>query len=400
MITKVIFTSTLFTAFCEFISKGASWLKLFLLAYLVPLEQFGEVALIVGLIIAFGGLMSFPVTMEIITKHHKDYIPFIQTAIILILFLPIQVVFYHFLPTMADRLYILIISSCCLSLNQVMYYFLRVHNIILLNFIKILSETFSFFIFIILVPIDISYIPFAYLFSLLITSIAIYKLSINSNTKLKNSVNKNVLFGWIIFITQALFSALSQNGVRLVIAETMSLQAVGVFTKTYLIGTSLFFVYSALMIKIEPKLAKIKHISEIDSKITLALRLLVLLWTCLFFFGLFLYSLYIFASEIELIKLIFINVDWNLLVIIIFYLGISPLRYALKPLLLSIERRSITTYAVILGGTVQFGYLAIKGIVGALTINDCGWSFVIFEVLTVSYMLLYFILYYKRRKSI
>ena len=89
MTNQEFLESTLFTSFCEFLSKGASWLRLFLLSYLVPIAHFGEVAIVIGIIVLFASLISFPVNMELITEHHKNFTPFYQAAIIFLLVLPI-----------------------------------------------------------------------------------------------------------------------------------------------------------------------------------------------------------------------------------------------------------------------------------------------------------------------
>ena len=138
-----------------------------------------------------------------------------------------------------------------------MYYFLRVHNIKMLNITKVLSSVTGLIIFLIVVPISNSLIFVPFLVSLLITSLPIiFDNGISRRLKLHNVISKSIVIGWMIFGGQALVQGFSQNGLRVIIGEYISFADVGVFTKTYLIASSVFFIFSAIMIKYEAKLAQ------------------------------------------------------------------------------------------------------------------------------------------------
>ncbi|MDB2521405.1 hypothetical protein N9X16_00040 [Planktomarina temperata] len=400
MFSQKLFASTMFTGFCEFLSKGASWLRLFLLSFLVPIDYFGEVTIIIGLIVLFSGLISFPVNMELITEHHSNYIPFVQAVVIFLLMLPMYygLTLYRTLE-FKDILNILL-SSFFLSMNQVMYYFLRVHNIRILNITKIVSSLMGLILFLSLVPISRSFIflPFFASFLVTLVPVSIFK-PVSPYYGLRSCIKKSVVAGWCIFGAQALAQGFSQNGLRVIIGEYLSIEAVGIFTKTYLIASCVFFIFSAVMIKYESTLAKKADSAGFLLKFRPAFSIAILLTIFVAIFAVILIHLSLYFSNNYYVNLLFWNTDKFLLKLLFIYLGLSSVRHAVFPLLLSRGKRGATTWAVIVSVTAQLGFILMVGAMSKLSIIYCGWSFIIAEGVAVVYMSTVLFLEYSKAKN-
>jgi hypothetical protein len=349
------------TVLSEFLARGILWLRVLLLGALMPVDTYGLVLVYLGIEGLLAAIVSYPFIKDVLVRQDLKPALYLRFILLFVLIAVPAVVAMMRVGELGAPVAVILLAAAFLNgVSQIALYVLRVADVRAHNHAKMMSSVLTTVLFLGLLPTNWAWLPIVYLTGAIIVLVAAFRAVNKTEVVLAQEVNfSHHCRGWMIYGSQAMMLSFPQYGTRLVIAASMSLADVAFFTQFYMLATALFFIYSALMITVEAELSRAAPVAEIHSRLSMALRISVLLVVvAAVHFGMLLA-----LSELGIIEFLFgISVTGNLelLAILIAFTALSGLRVVANALALAASGRTLSLFATVAGAlTLGLGLLSL-----------------------------------------
>lgn len=272
MIRATHYQSLFSTATSEFLARGILWVRVLLLGALMPLHDYGLILVYLGIEGLIAATTSYPFVKDILVRQDLSDTVYLRfTAVFALVAGPIALLVVAFAETGPALTVTLLAAAFLNALAQIGLCTLRVADIAAHNRTKILWSILTTLLFLALLPLAWAWLPAVYLFgAALVLGSARRAVRKNATSAAFESTLAYHVRGWLIYGSQALLTNFPQYGVRLFVAATMTLADVAQYTQVYMLATALFFVYSAMMVTVEPGLTRAAPAREIRKRLPLA----------------------------------------------------------------------------------------------------------------------------------
>lgn len=319
----------------------------------MPLEDYGFILVLLASEGLLSAVTSYPSIKDVLVR--QDIAP-AELWRFSILFACVALpVTLGFLVLRNDSLIltvVVIIAAFVSGLSQVALCMLRVAELNTYNYAKLIWAFVTTMAFLVLLPFHWAFLPVVYGVGVLSLLRVLSRTFQNNDVQPAFKATSGYFFrGGIIYCTQALVNVYPQHGTRLFIAATMTLVDVAAYTQIYMLATSLFFVYSAVMIVFEPKLSRSAPLSEVRKRLVLAMRLSTL------FIGLALihFAALYFLSDTGVLSIVMASqvvFQMPLFAMLMIFIALNGVQTVLNCILLALSRRDLSLLSSALGSVV------------------------------------------------
>lgn len=367
----------------EFLSRGASWLRLIIISALVSPEDYSLVILVVSAEALFGSVIAYPHIRETLYGQQGGLIQLWNSMALFLIVSPVVFGFSYWYFADIELAVIVLLATLFFALYQVSMYVLRVGRLKSYNNTKLISSLLATAVFFILVPKGIIYLPLVS-FSAFLVSVYVILKSAPPHDWGPSKLN-GIYKSWLVYGVQSLSVNAWQYGNRFLVGFIFSAMETAVFLKTYLIASGITFYLSAMMVVYEKHLSKKLADGELSARLSSAWEMLckILCGVVLYYIAAVVF-LKIGGKDIEIIGDLVGSVDVSLLCIFAGLFVVRSVQLVLNPIVIAGGGRVISLQASILGMFVQFSLFLVCW--EALTLSRIAFIMVLSQALLVGYL--------------
>ena len=363
-------------AIFEFLSKGLTWLRVLLAAFLMSDETYGLLILFISAEALLGGLASFPQIRSVLLLQRNDISEIKHTAQLLaiatLFAIPILIIFF---PDPFD-IALIVAGAALFAGYQILIYILRVTDVKAYNTAKVFGAVLSTTAFLSLTPLNPRYFLVASALSFTMVVLFWWRQPRENSAVGTNLPSSKAVSFWGIFGLQSLLVNLGQYGSRFIIGAAFGLVEVAVFTKAYMVASGVSFAFASINVYGEKRLSKpAKDNDDRHSKSRFArimLGVFFLSWIAyIIITSVFLkFGLIWFAEQIAAIDIKLLFIFHTLFFVQIFYLVINPLVISEVAPFVSLKATVISLCVQIGTLTVFWSSLTLASLAGILLVGQ------------------------------
>lgn len=331
----------------EFLSRGLLWVRLLLIALVVPEEAYALIALLVTAEALIGNVIAFPQIREVLVARNLVGEGLWSGSTLWVLTLPIQ--YIGTLLYFESHVAAVVVVTCSLSFmaTQILIYMLRVESVKYHNIAKSISALTSSILFFGLVPVD----PYLYVVPALISPVAPAIFLIRrKGPKFFRSLPdlRNAWSGWANFGLQGLAAVFWQYGNRFVVGYLFPVSIMSSFMRGYLLASGVTFIYSAVMIVWERAISVEVDPKDLRARMRVAWRVLAMLCISWAIYSAAVYVVFIYgAFPIALLTELGEGIDPLIFVAFLLIFLIRAVQLTLTPIVIAVGNRNIVTISSI-----------------------------------------------------
>ncbi|WP_285259519.1 hypothetical protein [Halopseudomonas bauzanensis] len=367
----------------EFLSRGASWLRLIIISALVSPEDYSLVILVVSAEALFGSVIAYPHIRETLYGQQGGLTQLWNAVILFLVLSPIVFGFSYWYFADVGVAVVVLVSTLFFALYQISMYVLRIGKLSSYNRTKLISSVLATAIFLFFVPKGMIFLPIVS-FSAFLVSIYVILKAIPPHEWWPKKLD-GIYKSWLVYGVQSLSVNAWQYGNRFLVGFIFTAAQTAIFLKTYLIASGITFYLAAMMVVYEKHLSKKLADGELGKRLSSAGKILFLIIG-----GVALYYISVVAflqlggKDIEIIRDLLESVDVSLLCVFAGLFVVRAIQLVLNPIVIASGRRVISLQASIVAMFVQFSLFLLFW--EMLTLNWIAFIMVISQVLLVAYL--------------
>lgn len=376
------------TVLSEFLSRGMLWARVLILGILIPADDYGLILIFLSLEGIVAGVTSNPFIKDILIRQDLSSTIYWRFAVVFSL---VALPLFFFITAFSDfksiEILFVIIAAFFNAFSQIGLYVLRVADTKAHNRSKMMWSMLTTFFYLLLLPIHWAWLPFVYMAGLAwVFPQALHAAHGSSIIPAYSCDLSHHIRGWFIYGAQALLASFPQHGVRLAIATMLTVTDVVHYTQIYMLATALFFIYSAMMISVEPTLSRAATPEELRLRFPVALKMVVIFVIAGIFHYLFLLIIDEFNFILPLLKVSLHENHYMLVLMMIFAIanGIYTIANALA---LAASGRIISLLATVIGAaSLAIGLLLF---IPAFGMPGVGIALMTGQLISVTFLVAY-----------
>lgn len=261
------------TFFYEFLTRGTSWLRIIIVAAIMPVEKFASLILLLSIEGMITAISSYPTVKDVLVRQdikRTVLLNFIASGCIIYFLTFTFNIYFGFID--GKTYFAAVCASIFNGATQIALNVCRLKDLQIYNTKKGIYSSLTFAAFVTIMPLSHFLLFIVYALGAIV--FAKEFKSIIGSKNVGDSSHKDCLFhvrGGIIYGSQAIMTSIPQHGIRIFISAVAPASALAWFTKQYMLVTSIFFIYSAISLLIEPKLSKSGSINEVRPRLRSAI---------------------------------------------------------------------------------------------------------------------------------